>query len=173
MDSDGDIARAARLMPIAAIGEKLGIPADALIPYGHTKAKLSGDFLRQLKDRPDGDLVLVTAMYPTPAGEGKTTTTVGLGDALTRLGKRTVIALREPSLGPCFGQKGGATGGGVWKTTDGGETWRPITDGHVNALATARHRGATTWIWDVELSDDEGRVCALSRMTIAVRQMRG
>lgn len=112
MDSDGEIARAARLMPVAAVGEKLGIPADALIPYGHTKAKLSGGFLKSLKDRPDGDLVLVTAMNPTPAGEGKTTTTVGLGDALTRLGKKTVIALREPSLGPCFGQKGGATGGG-------------------------------------------------------------
>jgi formate--tetrahydrofolate ligase len=112
MDSDGEIARAARLMPVAAVGEKLGIPADALIPYGHTKAKLSGAFLKSLKDRPDGDLVLVTAMNPTPAGEGKTTTTVGLGDALTRLGKKTVIALREPSLGPCFGQKGGATGGG-------------------------------------------------------------
>ena len=112
MDSDGDIARAARLKPIAAIGEKLGIPGDALIPYGHTKAKIAGAYLKSLKDRRDGDLVLVTAMNPTPAGEGKTTTTVGLGDALTRLGKRTVIALREPSLGPCFGQKGGATGGG-------------------------------------------------------------
>ena len=86
MDSDGEIARAARLMPIAAIGEKLGIPADSLIPYGHTKAKIAGGFLKQLKTRPDGDLVLVTAMNPTPAGEGKTTTTVGLGDALTRLG---------------------------------------------------------------------------------------
>ncbi|RYZ10880.1 MAG: formate--tetrahydrofolate ligase, partial [Alphaproteobacteria bacterium] len=112
MDSDGEIARAARLMPIAAIGEKLGIPGDAMIPYGHTKAKVAGSYLKQLRYRPDGDLVLVTAMNPTPAGEGKTTTTVGLGDALTRLGKKTVIALREPSLGPCFGQKGGATGGG-------------------------------------------------------------
>jgi len=112
MDSDGEIARAARLKPIAEIGARLGIPADALIPYGHTKAKISAGFLKSLSARPDGDLVLVTAMNPTPAGEGKTTTTVGLGDALTRIGKRTVIALREPSLGPCFGQKGGATGGG-------------------------------------------------------------
>jgi len=112
MDSDGAIARAARLKPIAEIGARLGIPADALIPYGHTKAKISAGFLKSLSARPDGDLVLVTAMNPTPAGEGKTTTTVGLGDALTRIGKRAVIALREPSLGPCFGQKGGATGGG-------------------------------------------------------------
>jgi formate--tetrahydrofolate ligase len=112
MDSDGEIARAARLMPITAVGEKLGISADALIPYGHTKAKISAAFLKSLAGKPDGDLVLVTAMNPTPAGEGKTTTTVGLGDALTRIGKRAVIALREPSLGPCFGQKGGATGGG-------------------------------------------------------------
>jgi formate--tetrahydrofolate ligase len=112
MNSDGEIARAAQLKPIAEIGAKLGIPAQALIPYGHTKAKMSADFLKSLAGRPDGDLVLVTAMNPTPAGEGKTTTTVGLGDALTRIGKRAVIALREPSLGPCFGQKGGATGGG-------------------------------------------------------------
>ncbi|MEY2758325.1 MAG: hypothetical protein RIR33_2103 [Pseudomonadota bacterium] len=112
MNSDGEIARAARLKPIAEIGARLGIPADALIPYGHTKAKISAGLLKSLSARPDGDLVLVTAMNPTPAGEGKTTTTVGLGDALTRIGKRAVIALREPSLGPCFGQKGGATGGG-------------------------------------------------------------
>lgn len=112
MNSDGEIARAAQLKPIAEIGAKLGIPAQALIPYGHTKAKISADFLKSLAGKPDGDLVLVTAMNPTPAGEGKTTTTVGLGDALRRIGKRAVIALREPSLGPCFGQKGGATGGG-------------------------------------------------------------
>ena len=112
MDSDGEIARAARLKPIAEIGAGLDIPADALIPYGHSKAKISAGFLKSLSARPDGDLVLVTAMNPTPAGEGKTTTTVGLGDALRRIGKRAVIALREPSLGPCFGQKGGATGGG-------------------------------------------------------------
>lgn len=113
MDSDVEIARRARLLPVAAIGEKLGVPADALIPYGHVKAKISAPYLKSLAGRADGDLVLVTAMNPTPAGEGKTTTTVGLGDALTRIGKRAVIALREPSLGPCFGQKGGATGGGM------------------------------------------------------------
>jgi formate--tetrahydrofolate ligase len=113
MDSDVEIARRAKLKPVNEIGAKLGVPAEALIPYGHTKAKISAAYLKSLHDRPDGDLVLVTAMNPTPAGEGKTTTTVGLGDALTRIGKRAVIALREPSLGPCFGQKGGATGGGM------------------------------------------------------------
>jgi formate--tetrahydrofolate ligase len=112
MDSDVEIARRARIKPVTAVGEALGIPAEALIPYGHTKAKISAGYLKSLAGKPDGDLVLVTAMNPTPAGEGKTTTTVGLGDALTRIGKRAVIALREPSLGPCFGQKGGATGGG-------------------------------------------------------------
>jgi formate--tetrahydrofolate ligase len=112
MDSDIEIARAARLKPIAEIGARLNIPAEALIPYGHTKAKLAAGYVASLADRPDGDLVLVTAMSPTPAGEGKTTTTIGLGDALNRLGKRTMICLREPSQGPCFGQKGGATGGG-------------------------------------------------------------
>jgi formate--tetrahydrofolate ligase len=112
MDSDVEIARRAKLLPIAAVAEKLGVPYEALVPYGHTKAKLSAGFLKSLAGKPDGDLVLVTAMNPTPAGEGKTTTTVGLGDALNRIGKRAVIALREPSLGPCFGQKGGATGGG-------------------------------------------------------------
>ncbi len=113
MKSDIEIAREAKLLPIAAIGDKLGVPADDLLPYGRTKAKLSADFLRSLAGKPDGDLVLVTAMNPTPAGEGKTTTTIGLGDALNRLGRKTVVCLREPSLGPCFGQKGGATGGGL------------------------------------------------------------
>ena len=110
--SDIDIAREARLQPIEAIGAKLGIPADALFRYGPHKAKLSLDYIERLKGRPDGKLVLVTAITPTPAGEGKTTTTVGLGDGLNRIGKRTAICLREPSLGPCFGIKGGAAGGG-------------------------------------------------------------
>lgn len=110
--SDIEIARAARLQPITEIGAKLGIPSDALLPYGHTKAKLGYDFIRSLDERPDGKLILVTAISPTPAGEGKTTTTVGLGDGLNRIGKNTAICLREPSLGPCFGVKGGAAGGG-------------------------------------------------------------
>ncbi|MCB1738910.1 MAG: formate--tetrahydrofolate ligase, partial [Gammaproteobacteria bacterium] len=110
--SDIEIAREATLLPISEIGGKLGIPSDALLPYGHTKAKLSFDFLDSLAERPNGRLVLVTAITPTPAGEGKTTTSVGLSDGLNRIGKKTVVCLREPSLGPCFGVKGGAAGGG-------------------------------------------------------------
>ena len=112
MATDLDIARAATLKPIAEIASRAGIPADALEPYGKYKAKIGLDFIRAQSDRPDGALVLVTGINPTPAGEGKTTTTVGLGDALNALGTRTMICLREPSLGPCFGVKGGATGGG-------------------------------------------------------------
>ena len=112
MSHDLAVARAATLQPIAAVAAKAGIPADALEPYGKYIAKFDGPFLDSLKGKPDGRLVLVTAINPTPAGEGKTTTTVGLGDALNRIGKRAVIALREPSLGPVFGVKGGATGGG-------------------------------------------------------------
>ena len=112
MPSDIEIAQLARLNPIAETAAKLDIPDDALTPYGRHKAKIDASFIRSLGSRPDGALVLVTAVSPTPAGEGKTTTTIGLGDALNRIGKRTAICLREPSLGPCFGQKGGATGGG-------------------------------------------------------------
>ena len=112
MATDLDIARAATLKPIAEIASRAGIPTDALEPYGKYKAKIGLDFIRAQSDRPDGALVLVTGINPTPAGEGKTTTTVGLGDALNALGTRTMICLREPSLGPCFGVKGGATGGG-------------------------------------------------------------
>ncbi len=110
--SDIDIARAASKRPIQEIGCKLGIPSESLIPYGHDKAKIAASFIKGLADRPDGKLILVTAINPTPAGEGKTTTTVGLGDGLNRIGKKAVICIREPSLGPCFGVKGGAAGGG-------------------------------------------------------------
>ncbi len=110
--SDIEIARAATTEPIQDIGKKLGISSDFLLPYGHTKAKISYEFIKSLETRPDGKLVLVTAISPTPAGEGKTTTSVGLGDGLNRIGKNTAICLREPSLGPCFGMKGGAAGGG-------------------------------------------------------------
>ncbi|WP_043830649.1 formate--tetrahydrofolate ligase [Muricoccus aerilatus] len=112
MNTDLEIARAATLRPIAEIAARAGIPAEALEPYGRYKAKIGTDFLRAQEGRPDGALVLVTGISPTAAGEGKTTTTIGLGDALVALGTRTMIALREPSLGPCFGVKGGATGGG-------------------------------------------------------------
>ncbi len=112
MKSDIEIAQAASPARITSIAAKCGIPEDALEPFGHYKAKISLGYLRSLEARPNGKLVLVTAINPTPAGEGKTTTTVGLGDALNRIGKRAVIALREPSLGPVFGMKGGAAGGG-------------------------------------------------------------
>ena len=112
MASDLEIARAATLKPIAAIAERAGIPAEALEPYGKYKAKIGLDFVAQQESKPDGALVLVTGISPTPAGEGKTTTTIGLGDALNAIGTRAMICLREPSLGPCFGVKGGAAGGG-------------------------------------------------------------
>ena len=112
MPTDIDIARAARKLTVQEIGARLGIPASELIPYGHDKAKIAPAFLKGLADRPDGKLILVTAINPTPAGEGKTTTTVGLGDALNRIGRKAIVCLREPSLGPCFGTKGGAAGGG-------------------------------------------------------------
>lgn len=112
MPTDIEIARAAKLQPIGAVAAEAGIPEDALHPYGKYIAKVETAANAGFADRPDGKLILVTAISPTPAGEGKTTTTVGLGDGLRRLGKRTMIALREPSLGPCFGQKGGAAGGG-------------------------------------------------------------
>lgn len=110
--NDIDIARSAKALPIAEIGQRLGIPESHLIPYGHDKAKISNDYLREISDRPNGRLILVTAMNPTAFGEGKTTTTVGLADALNRLGHKASLCIREPSLGPCFGMKGGAAGGG-------------------------------------------------------------
>ena len=110
--SDIEIAREASKLPIQQVGEKLGISSQDMLPFGHDKAKISGEFLDSLSDRPDGKLILVTAINPTPAGEGKTTTTVGLGDGLNAIGKKAVICVREASLGPCFGMKGGAAGGG-------------------------------------------------------------
>src|SRR5579885_3612861 len=111
--SDIEIAQAARMRAITDVGrDKLGIPADALLNYGPYKAKVSLDYIRTLESRPNGKLILVTAITPTPAGEGKTTTTVGLGDALNLIGKKAMLSLREASLGPCFGVKGGAAGGG-------------------------------------------------------------
>jgi formate--tetrahydrofolate ligase len=110
--SDIEIAREAKKKPIQEVGQKLGIESQHLLPYGHDKAKISAEFLKSLENRKDGKLILVTAINPTPAGEGKTTTTVGLGDGLNHIGKKAAICLREPSLGPCFGVKGGAAGGG-------------------------------------------------------------
>ncbi|WP_416795503.1 formate--tetrahydrofolate ligase [Ciceribacter azotifigens] len=110
--SDIEIARAASKRPIQEIGAGLGIPPESLIPYGHDKAKISAAFIKGLSDRPDGKLILVTAINPTPAGEGKTTTTVGLVDGMNRIGRNAMVCIREASLGPCFGVKGGAAGGG-------------------------------------------------------------
>ncbi|WP_104667568.1 formate--tetrahydrofolate ligase [Ensifer adhaerens] len=110
--SDIEIARAAKKKPILEIGAALGIPAEDLLPYGHDKAKIGADFIARQREKKNGHLILVTAINPTPAGEGKTTTTVGLGDGLNRIGKKAIVCIREASLGPCFGVKGGAAGGG-------------------------------------------------------------
>ncbi|RUO98678.1 formate--tetrahydrofolate ligase [Hyphomicrobium sp.] len=110
--SDIEIAREAKLKPIADVAAKIGVPAEALVPYGWTKAKVSAEYIKGIEGNKDGKLILVTAISPTPAGEGKTTTTVGLSDGLNYIGKKAIAALREPSLGPCFGVKGGAAGGG-------------------------------------------------------------
>jgi formate--tetrahydrofolate ligase len=110
--SDIEIARAAKKKPIQEIGAKLGIPTDHLLPYGHDKAKISAEYIKSVNGSKDGKLILVTAINPTPAGEGKTTTTVGLGDGLNRIGKKAIVCIREASLGPNFGVKGGAAGGG-------------------------------------------------------------
>ena len=119
MKTDIEIAQEAVMEPITKVAESIGIEAEDLELYGKYKAKLSEEFLRKIQDRPNGKLILVTAINPTPAGEGKTTTTVGMGEAFGRMGKKAVIALREPSLGPCFGIKGGAAGGGVRTIIDG------------------------------------------------------
>jgi Formyltetrahydrofolate synthetase len=110
--NDIDIARSANLLPIEKVGSKIGVYADDVNLYGKNKAKITYKFLKNLDTKKSGKLILVTAISPTPAGEGKTTTTVGLGDALNKKNKKTIICLREPSLGPCFGMKGGAAGGG-------------------------------------------------------------
>ena len=112
MLTDIEIAQQAKMLPIREVAASLGIPEDGLEYYGKYKAKLSDSLMDGVKERPDGKLILVTAINPTPAGEGKTTTSVGLGEAMAKIGKKAVIALREPSLGPVFGIKGGAAGGG-------------------------------------------------------------
>ena len=159
--SDIEIAQAATLKPIQEIANKLGIPNDALIPYGHDKAKISAGFLKEIDKQKDGKLILVTAVSPTPAGEGKTTTTVGLGDAMNLIGKKTVMCLREPSLGPCFGMKGGAAGGGYAQVV-------PMTDinlhftGDFHAIGAANNLLAALidnhMHWDNELNIDPRRV---------------
>ena len=159
--SDIEIARAASLKPITEIAENLGIPRDALIPFGHDKAKISSQFIASNGDASDGKLILVTAVSPTPAGEGKTTTTVGLGDGMNKIGKNALICLREPSLGPCFGMKGGAAGGGYAQVV-------PMTDinlhftGDFHAIGAAHNLLAALidnhMHWDNELNIDPRRV---------------
>src|ERR1044072_2147251 len=132
--SDIEIAQQAKMQRINQLAQKLGIPEDALEPYGHYKAKVSLDYRDSLASREDGKLVLVTAISPTPAGEGKTTTTVGVGDALNRIGKKAIICLREPSLGPVFGMKGGAAGGGYAQVVPMEAMNLPLT-GALHAIA--------------------------------------
>jgi len=159
--SDIEIAQAAAVKPITEIAAKLDIPLESLIPYGHDKAKISKEFIKSLEDRPDGKLILVTAVSPTPAGEGKTTTTVGLGDGLNLIGKKALMCLREPSLGPCFGMKGGAAGGGYAQVV-------PMTDinlhftGDFHAIGAANNLLAALidnhMHWENQLNIDPRRV---------------
>ena len=137
--SDIEIAQAARMRPIIDIArEKLGIAAENLEPYGHYKAKVSLDYIKRLQDRPNGKLILVSAITPTPVGEGKTTTTVGLTDALNHIGKKAMLCIREPSLGPCFGVKGGAAGGGYAQVVPMEEINLHFT-GDLHAIGTANN----------------------------------
>ncbi|MFN7085559.1 MAG: formate--tetrahydrofolate ligase [Burkholderiales bacterium] len=136
--SDIEIAQQAKMQRVTKIAEKLGIPDEHLVPYGHYKAKVSLDFVDSLKNKKDGKLILVTAISPTPAGEGKTTTTVGLGDALNKIGKKAMICLREPSLGPVFGMKGGAAGGGYAQVVPMEDINLHFT-GDFNAIALANN----------------------------------
>jgi len=139
MRTDWEIAQSIPMRPILEIAKKLGIPDTAVEPYGHFKAKIGMDFVEKaFVDRPDGKLILVTAINPTPAGEGKTTTTVGLGDALNRIGKKAILCLREPSLGPCFGVKGGAAGGGYSQVVPMDEINLHFT-GDLHAVAAANN----------------------------------
>ncbi len=138
MLSDIQIAQKAELKPIREIAEKLGIPEKHLIPYGHTKAKVDLRYFDELADRPDGKLVLVTATTPTPAGEGKTTTTIGLTQAMVQMGKSAMLCLREPSLGPCFGVKGGAAGGGYSQVLPMEDINLHFT-GDIHAVSTAHN----------------------------------
>jgi formate--tetrahydrofolate ligase len=176
MKSDLEIAAEARLAPIAAIAAKLDIPEAALHPYGRAIAKLEVDFLDSLRDKPDGKLILVTAINPTPAGEGKTTTTIGLGDALARLGKRAVICLREPSLGPVFGRKGGAAGGGYAQVVPMDEINLHFT-GDFHAI-TAAHNLLAAMIdnhiyWGNALDIDPRRIVWRRALDVNDRALRG
>ena len=159
--SDIEIAREAKMLPIQQIGAKLDIPEKDLLPFGHDKAKISAEFIKAQRDGSDGKLILVTAINPTPAGEGKTTTTVGLGDGLNALGKKAMICIREASLGPCFGMKGGAAGGGYAQVVPMEEMNLHFT-GDFHAITSA-HNLLSAMIdnhiyWGNELEIDQRRV---------------
>ncbi|MBY6048181.1 formate--tetrahydrofolate ligase [Vannielia litorea] len=173
--SDIEIAREAKKRPIQEIGAKLGIPEEHLLPYGHDKAKVGQAFISGLKDRANGKLILVTAINPTPAGEGKTTTTVGLGDGLNAIGKKAAICIREASLGPCFGMKGGAAGGGYAQVVPMEEMNLHFT-GDFHAITSA-HNLLSAMIdnhiyWGNELGIDERRVVWRRVMDMNDRALR-
>ncbi|WP_435259768.1 formate--tetrahydrofolate ligase [Thioclava sp. FR2] len=173
--TDIEIAREAKKKPIMEIGAKLGIPHEHLLPYGHDKAKVSQEFIQSLQSKPDGKLVLVTAINPTPAGEGKTTTTVGLGDGLNRIGKKAVICIREASLGPNFGMKGGAAGGGMAQVVPMEEMNLHFT-GDFHAITSA-HNLLSAMIdnhiyWGNDLGIDDRRVVWRRVMDMNDRALR-
>ncbi|KAB2885712.1 MAG: formate--tetrahydrofolate ligase [Albidovulum sp.] len=173
--TDIEIAREAKKKPIQEIGTRLGIPTEHLLPYGHDKAKVSQDFITSLQGRPDGKLILVTAINPTPAGEGKTTTTVGLGDGLNRIGKKAIVCIREASLGPNFGMKGGAAGGGYAQVVPMEEMNLHFT-GDFHAITSA-HNLLSAMIdnhiyWGNELEIDTRRVSWRRVMDMNDRALR-
>ena len=173
--TDIEIAREASKKPIMDIGAKLGIAPEHLLPYGHDKAKVSQEFIKSLADRPDGKLILVTAINPTPAGEGKTTTTVGLGDGLNRIGKKAVVCIREASLGPNFGMKGGAAGGGYAQVVPMEEMNLHFT-GDFHAITSA-HNLLSAMIdnhiyWGNDLDIDERRIVWRRVMDMNDRALR-
>ena len=173
--TDIEIAREAKKKNIMEIGAKLGIPSESLLPYGHDKAKVSQEFIKSLAGKPDGKLILVTAINPTPAGEGKTTTTVGLGDGLNRIGKKAVICIREASLGPNFGMKGGAAGGGMAQVVPMEEMNLHFT-GDFHAITSA-HNLLSAMIdnhiyWGNDLGIDERRVVWRRVMDMNDRALR-
>jgi len=173
--TDIEIAREANKKPIQEIGAKLGIPEADLVPYGHDKAKVSQDFINSLSEKEDGRLILVTAITPTPAGEGKTTTTVGLADGMNRIGKKTAVCIREASLGPCFGMKGGAAGGGYAQVVPMEEMNLHFT-GDFHAITSA-HNLLTAMIdnhiyWGNELEIDERRIVWKRVMDMNDRALR-
>ncbi|TIQ48892.1 MAG: formate--tetrahydrofolate ligase [Mesorhizobium sp.] len=173
--SDIEIARAAKKKPIQEIGAKIGIPYEHLLPYGHDKAKVSAEFIKSVKGNKDGKLILVTAINPTPAGEGKTTTTVGLGDGLNRIGKKAIVCIREASLGPNFGMKGGAAGGGLAQVVPMDDMNLHFT-GDFHAITTA-HNLLSALIdnhiyWGNELGIDIRRVAWRRVMDMNDRALR-